>query len=846
MDKKNTDQNTCRNTEPERSELEHQVDLCLKSRDFKELRICVNKLLKIETKSSYCALRAYSILCDDSSNINDLYSALEDINQAIEFNQNEKYYLIKLALLDSLIIGLEHGGDTDQVENEEDNFDDSLDLDFVINYESNILIRSTDPAIKKIGFESYGESSYLSWYKPRASNTLTEEYLKVLSLLIGEKIQDPYYYDRGAIEFVNKLIENYSESILDKALECIRHSIDLEPTAERYLLKMDIEIIGQRWNDALISSLSAYDLDKKYYMQLERKLMINKEAEYHTGTLDTIEEMKEIMHKEGYYREKSLALIGAKRYEEALCLLDQAIMEEPTLHVNPKDSNSNANTFYALKLDTLLLLDEYEKYAELVYELYRQDLPVALTYYLYQLIDIKQSDVLIKVLNSTLHNPIMDFFFACALSNKGQNRESASVFRTINFDQMLEMINEIYYVPYKNSYNGDAVNKEKNIEMMCKALELNNMSDVLYIELLANYYQKEDFDSSPLTSIVKKYLEIRYIRFGKSKQVSLDYTTGENSLTVKLKLLQSLPIDKLEKYPGYVSFMKGIDKELALLKDRDNADRLQESKKEERNRILSNLSHSIKNMLKAVIDPLLNLRNEIPQKSVIIDNAIKGANLIREIVNAINLSFQTTLEELKWDVLNPGCESMTLQDMVVDSLRYSVSNMFDSRYFPAFSEKYFPRSLAKVQYEKIRSNWNEVSAGDVPQIKGFLDKHMFRLELNLDESQDYHVGNDKSSAIKLLILFQEIIFNAVKYTAYVPFPERRVEITLASHGDKMVLAVKNSFDPKVQAKTTGVGKLVIENFASVLGCDPVITEGKDTYSISLEFDNLWQRIAADA
>jgi len=271
-----------------------------------------------------------------------------------------------------------------------------------------------------------------------------------------------------------------------------------------------------------------------------------------------------------------------------------------------------------------------------------------------------------------------------------------------------------------------------------------------------------------------------------------------------------------------------------------------QAKLEERNRILANLSHSIKNMLKAVIDPLLNLRNEIPQKSVIIDNAIKGANLIREIVNAINLSFQTTLEELKWDVLNPGCESMTLQDMVVDSLRYSVSNMFDSRYFPAFSEKYFPRSLAKVQYEKIRSNWNEVSAGDVPQIKGFLDKHMFRLELNLDESQDYHVGNDKSSAIKLLILFQEIIFNAVKYTAYVPFPERRVEITLASLGDKMVLAVKNSFDPKVQAKTTGVGKLVIENFARVFGCIPVIEETENIYSISLEFDNLWYRKEADA
>lgn len=264
---------------------------------------------------------------------------------------------------------------------------------------------------------------------------------------------------------------------------------------------------------------------------------------------------------------------------------------------------------------------------------------------------------------------------------------------------------------------------------------------------------------------------------------------------------------------------------------------------EERNRILANLSHSIKNMLKAVIDPLENLREELPQKAVIIDNAIKGANLIREIVNAINLSFKTTLDELQWDVQNIGGESMTLQDMVVDSLRYSVSNMFDSRYFPAFSENYFPRSVAKKQYEQIKSQWNDVSAGDVRLIKDFLDQHMFRLDLNLDESRDYHVGNEKSSAIKLLILFQEIIFNAVKYASYVSHSDRQVVIMLASHGDNLTLTVRNSFNPKVQAKTTGVGKVVIENFARVLGCEPMISTDSNTYSISLEFNNIWRNNA---
>ncbi len=336
-----------------------------------------------------------------------------------------------------------------------------------------------------------------------------------------------------------------------------------------------------------------------------------------------------------------------------------------------------------------------------------------------------------------------------------------------------------------------------------------------YIARLSKYHQNmEDFQS------IKAYLTQNRTQLG----IESDYDTI---------------LKRVEALLGIISYLiEKTKQERELIET--------QAKLEERNRILANLSHSIKNMLKAVIDPLMNLREELPQKAVIIDNAIKGANLIREIVNAINLSFQTTLEELQWNVLNPGGESMTLQDMVVDSLRYSVSNMFDSRYFPAFSEKYFPRSLAKAQYDKIRSKWNEVSAGDVPQIKGFLDKHMFRLELELDESRDYHVGNEKSSAIKLLILFQEIIFNAVKYASYIRFPERRIEIILASHGDKLELAVKNSFDPKVQARTTGVGKLVIENFARVLGCSPVIEETENTYSISLEFENLWQKQGTDA
>ena len=267
---------------------------------------------------------------------------------------------------------------------------------------------------------------------------------------------------------------------------------------------------------------------------------------------------------------------------------------------------------------------------------------------------------------------------------------------------------------------------------------------------------------------------------------------------------------------------------------------------EERNRILSNLSHSIKNMLRSVIDPLINLREEFPQKANVIDNAIKGAHLIREIVNSINLSYKTNVEDISWDIAHPDAESITLQEMLLNSLQYSIGNMFDFRYFPQYAENYYPRSIAKDDFESIKADWNAVSSvNEFGPLIAFAEKHLCRLSVKLSEAAQYTLGNEKSSAIKLMIMFQEIIFNAVKYASFVPRAERFLEIRLDNTETTIRFEVINSYRPEVRAKTTGVGKLVIENFSKVLGTDPEIKKTDSTYSIYIEFNNLWRNNAKD-
>ena len=841
----------------------------LAKKQYDELLTWVNDLLENGEKDWLYRIRAIATVYGsykDPGDDSEFLTAFNDIEKALELSYSESNLRIKHWILGSAIDYYHNSGLFLPL------FEYTVD-----HTQDRLLVRDS----------SLDGKDYISKLPYGVYITDHKENYRARLHVLNELIQltgKPEYYEQRAVD-------HKKQNDLLLALEDISKSIELEPTAQRYMLKAEIEIASNLLENALLSSDQAYDHGASQEECLDRKLSIYKRLSRYSDALTVLDQLLTLdVLSEKNLNDKFLLLYDLKRYPEALIVLDDMIALSPPQSVNPDDFLApQISNSYARKLDVMLRMEDYDAYSSLIKSFLAQKLDLSLIYYLSSLIKKHQYNVILNHFQNEQNNyPVIKWFLICAYIGLDDKVNASHLIRHINCEEVF-----IATSGYYNIWNRiqllevDQLHRDDSVASLFGSLNLKKMSFLLFLELIlaltnnhlkiksqyvdqggaANDDAPAEIDHAIValgdTDFVDSRDSLGEYSYDESAFRNLpdinsiisemksepSYIDGTDKFTPELHAKQKLlkGLRQWEKFPTCVEEMLwGIERELTKILDIQSIHKINEAKEEERNRILANLSHSIKNMLKSVIDPLINLREELPQKAVIINNAIKGANLIREIVNAINLSFQTTLEELRWDVLNPGGESMTLQDMVVDSLKYSVSNMFDSRYFPAFSEKYFPRALAKVQYENIRSNWNEVSAGDIPQIKGFLDQYMFHLELNLDESQDYHVGNDKSSAIKLLILFQEIIFNAVKYTAYVPFPERRVEITLASHGDKMVLAVKNSFDPKVQAKTTGVGKLVIENFARVFGCIPVIEETENIYSISLEFDNLWYRKEADA
>lgn len=260
---------------------------------------------------------------------------------------------------------------------------------------------------------------------------------------------------------------------------------------------------------------------------------------------------------------------------------------------------------------------------------------------------------------------------------------------------------------------------------------------------------------------------------------------------------------------------------------------------EERNKIIADLSHSLKNIVATVTDPLENLRQAKEYVDITIDNALRGANLIREITNAMNNSLKGSITDFYYDAEhNQGSGSQTLAGMVNTSLQNAVANMFDTKYFSTFSKNYFSD---KDSFYLARNDWAKIGAAEnIDQIVTFIKKYLTKIEINLNDFGNLTIGNDKGSAAKLLTIIQEMILNAIKYSSFIESDKRIVRIKISGGKKHISLSVENKFKPQVKVKTTGMGQVILKNFAEMLNATLEIRTAKKIYSVQFKIPNFWK------
>lgn len=300
------------------------------------------------------------------------------------------------------------------------------------------------------------------------------------------------------------------------------------------------------------------------------------------------------------------------------------------------------------------------------------------------------------------------------------------------------------------------------------------------------------------------------------------------------KILQKFR-KKHELFENGSSFSHGFQKILNINAVETGIRRIElaEAAEAERRKVLFEMSHSIKNLMASVSEPLDMLKNQLDgTQRRTVENALAGAGLIRDLAVGVHMSMRGEPGTWRKDVYEPGFGAAPLDKIILDAVRHAVSNMFDGKYFAQFVKNYFGRDLNT--FIQAQNEWKAtVSAEDT---FACINKYFFDFKIDCGESSlNIPIGDRDGTATKLLILFQELFLNAVKYSSFTEREKRFVKLDIAITQKNWNIKLSNSAVGRQNAKSSGIGLAVIKNFADLFEAKYDASCKNDTYISNINF-----------
>lgn len=260
-----------------------------------------------------------------------------------------------------------------------------------------------------------------------------------------------------------------------------------------------------------------------------------------------------------------------------------------------------------------------------------------------------------------------------------------------------------------------------------------------------------------------------------------------------------------------------------------------EIKIKERNKILATISHKIKGLIHSIQTPLTNMLEwaEHPQT---IKNALKGTVLISDLVNTASQSYTANIDDFYHDAKNNN-EGDSVESIILDSIKYSIPHMFDGRNYNKQNRNYFK---TKEEHIIAQKEWYVVSETDhLEQIIQYLNIYFFTADFNLSDSSKYVLGNDKGSSSKLISIFQELIFNAIKNVSYLGKNKRNVSLSIDVK-DELKFKVTNTYDKNRKVKTTALGNIIVKNIIESVDGKLNLSDETESFNAEVILPNFWK------
>jgi signal transduction histidine kinase len=201
----------------------------------------------------------------------------------------------------------------------------------------------------------------------------------------------------------------------------------------------------------------------------------------------------------------------------------------------------------------------------------------------------------------------------------------------------------------------------------------------------------------------------------------------------------------------------------------------------------ANLSHSMKNSIASIQGALRYVINDDKlddSNRITIRRALRNLNLMRDLAFSINHSYNGTVEDFIYDIQNPDATAFDFQQLVLHSLYSGFNNIFDGTNFGKFQAGYFPRNDDRAMQRKLliqaKQALQKLDGHSLDDFVNYAKQYLLDLEINLIGVDDYRIGNSKSSGMRMMVLFQELIFNAIKYSSFVERAQRQLSINVTA------------------------------------------------------------------
>ena len=461
-----------------------------------------------------------------------------------------------------------------------------------------------------------------------------------------------------------------------------------------------------------------------------------------------------------------------------------------------------------------------------------------------------------------IENAINDYSKALEINPKDSDvyyKRSICFFSQKKFDKAIEGLGSalecnpkninvmLFYGHFFKSNKVDDI--DNSINWFKKVLEIDSNNNEAKEELGKIYYQKKEYEKA--------------LEYFKDIDCELDKEIVEKIEEVSNYYLSKGEYDKaLSACDGYKDLLEmswwklgyPLREHLQLINDSQLKQKklefedfisvkkdfwIEKAKKEERDRIIRSQAHDIKNIISTIINPLMILKRTT--KNPQIDRALKQAEVLSKMVNAVSLSYSGSEKDFYYDARhNSG--GMSLKDMITSSVEASIGNIMQIvKYYKPFWEQYFPEydlyEKALSEYTRLYEKTDNKSFG---LLTNFLSKYMFDINIEFGDSDALIIGEKKGSDVKLLTLFNEIIFNAIKYTAFVKKEDRIVYIKFNSSNKSIFLEVENSLSGDTEVKSVGTGNLIIDNIINIMKGKVSRSKLNNRFITKIKFPNFWE------